>query len=252
MSVTSMQGRVAVVTGSSRGIGLAVTRSLVQRGCRVVVSARGSEDLAAVVDELGEDNVEPVVGRIGEPDVRAAILDAAVGRWGGVDFLVNNVGINPVFGPLVEIDLTAAAKILETNILAATHLTQLAACSGLVERRGAVVNVASIAGLVASPGIGMYGVSKSAVLGLTRQFADELSPHVRVNAVAPAAVRTRFAEAMFAGHRGDELAAQYPLARVGEPADVAGPVAFLLSDDAAWITGQTIVIDGGASLRAGN
>ncbi|MDI3330167.1 MAG: SDR family oxidoreductase [Micrococcus sp.] len=238
-------GRTALVTGASRGVGLATARTLVDGGARVVLTARGREGLDAAVAQLGPAAVG-VAGKLDDPAHLEEVAEV-VGGLGGLDYLVNNVGINPVFGPMAEMDLGAARKILEVNVLGAFRAARAAVEWGIVERGGAIVNIASIAGISSSPGIGMYGVSKSAVLGLTRQLAAELAPDVRVNAVAPAAVKTDFAKALYEG-REDEVSARYPLQRLGVPEDVAGPVAFLLSEAAAWMTGQTLVIDGGASL----
>jgi NAD(P)-dependent dehydrogenase (short-subunit alcohol dehydrogenase family) len=158
---------------------------------------------------------------------------------------VNNTGINPVYGPIVDIEADAARKILEVNVVSALDWTRAALAAGLSR---SVVNIASVAGLGASPNIGFYGSSKAALINLTAQLAYELAPGIRVNAVAPAVIKTAFARALYEGHEA-EASAAYPLARLGEVADVAGPVAFLLSDDAAWITGQTLPIDGGAGIR---
>jgi NAD(P)-dependent dehydrogenase (short-subunit alcohol dehydrogenase family) len=152
-----------------------------------------------------------------------------------------------VFGPVIDVDAGAAAKILAVNVLAPLAWTRLARDAWMGEHGGAVVNVASITGLHASPGIGMYGVSKAALIRLTVELATELGPGIRVNAVAPAIVKTRFAQALYEGNE-EAVAATYPLKRLGVPEDVAGAVAFLLSDQASWITGQTLVIDGGVTL----
>ncbi len=167
-------------------------------------------------------------------------------RYGRLDHLVNNAGINPVYGPLLDIDHAAAAKILEVNVLAALEWTRDAVAAGLTR---SVVNIASIAGVASSPNIAFYGISKAALINLTVQLAAELAPALRVNAVAPAVIKTAFARALYEG-REDEAEAVYPLGRLGEPVDVAGPVTFLLSDDAAWVTGQTLMIDGGASITS--
>lgn len=239
-------GKLAVVTGGSRGIGFAIARTLIANGARVIITGRSPNALDAAIDLLG-DRVRPVVGGLGTPEHDEALRRSVAEEREGVDFLVNNVGINPVFGPLSDLDLDTARKILDTNVLAALTLSRLAYQLGLYERRGAIVNVSSFAALRASAGIGMYGISKAALLALTRQLALEYAPEVRVNAVAPAAIRTDFSKAMYEG-REAELAAAYPARRLGDPDDVAGPVAFLLSDAAAWVTGQTISIDGGLGL----
>ena len=170
--------------------------------------------------------------------------------FGPVDILVNNAGINPAYGPLVDLPLAAARKILEVNVVGTLAWVQAAHAAGLGERGGTIVNLASVAGVKPAPGISFYGVSKAAVIHLTASLAVELGPKIRVNAVAPAVVKTKFAEALYVG-REDEVAAQYPLRRLGVPDDIAGAVAFLASDEASWITGQTFVLDGGVTLIGG-
>lgn len=245
-------GQVAIVTGASRGIGLAVARRLLQEGAQVVITARKPDGLAAALEELDAGpSVVPVAGAADSPEHQEEAVATAVREFGGLDVLVNNTGINPAYGPLTEIDESAARKIMEVNVLAALGWTRRALAAGLgKERPGAVVNMASVAGLAPAPGIAYYGVSKSALIGLTVQLAAELAPRVRVNAIAPAIVKTRFAAALY---ERDEAAAgaAYPLGRLGEPADIGAAVAFLASSDASWITGQTLVVDGGGSLRAG-
>ncbi|WP_456847356.1 SDR family oxidoreductase [Cellulomonas sp. P5_C6] len=244
------EGRVALITGASRGIGLAVAARLVAEGATVVLTGRKPESLQDAVARL--DAIEPgrAVGVAGKADDelhRAEVLALVQSRFGRLDHLVNNAGINPAFGPALEIESSVVRKILEVNVVAALDWTRAAVAAGLSR---SIVNTASVAGLSASPGVAVYGVSKAALINLTQQLAVELAPAIRVNAVAPAVVRTRLAQALYAGEREAALAAAYPLGRIGEPEDVAGPVAFLLSDDAAWITGHTLTIDGGASAVA--
>ena len=240
--------RVAVVTGASRGIGFAVAQRLVDEGARVVITARRPDALADAAARLG-DRAVPVSGNAGDAEHRAEAIATAVRTFGRLDVLINNTGINPAYGTLAELDDDVARKIMDVNVLAALAWSREALRAGLgADGRSAIVNVASVAGIAPAPGIAYYGVSKSALIGLTVQLAAELSPAVRVNAVAPAIVKTRFAAALYE-NREDEVAAQYPLRRLGEPEDVAGAVAFLASGDASWITGQTLVIDGGAGLR---
>ncbi|WP_433352426.1 SDR family oxidoreductase [Micromonospora saelicesensis] len=248
-----LAGRVAIVTGASRGIGLAIAQRLVAEGARVGLTARRPEGLTEAVATLGGPaHALAVPGRADDPEHRVAAVSQVSAAFGPVDLLVNNTGINPVHGPLVELDLAAARKILDVNVVAALGWVQEVCAAGMSERGGCVVNVSSIASLGPSPGIGCYGVSKAALNHLTASLAVELGPTVRVNAVAPGVVKTRFAAALYDG-REAEVAARYPLGRLGLPSDVAGAVAFLASDDASWITGQTIVCDGGVSLtgRAG-
>jgi NAD(P)-dependent dehydrogenase (short-subunit alcohol dehydrogenase family) len=242
---------VALVTGASRGIGLAVAARIVAEGGRVVITARKPEGLAEALETLGADSARSVAGRADDAEHQAEAVATAVREFGRLDVLVNNTGINPVFGPLAEVDLGAARKIMDVNVVAALSWTRQALAAGLgAHPHAAVVNVASVAGLAPAPGIAWYGVSKSALIGLTMQLASELAPAVRVNAVAPAVVKTRFAEALYAADEAG-AAAGYPLRRLGEPEDIGAAVAFLASADAGWITGQTLVIDGGGSLRAG-
>ncbi|MEH1101513.1 SDR family oxidoreductase [Micromonospora sp. CPCC 205561] len=243
-----LAGRVALVTGASRGIGLAVARRLVAEGARVGVTARHEEALAEAVAALGGPaRAVAVAGRADDAGHRRAAVEAVTEAFGPVDLLVNNVGINPAYGPLVDLDAAAARKILDVNVVGTLGWVQQVCAAGMGARGGCVVNVSSIAGRTASPGIAFYGVSKAAVDHLTACLAVELAPTVRVNAVAPAVVRTRFAAALHEG-REEEAARAYPLKRLGLPDDVAGAVAFLASDDASWITGQTLVLDGGVGL----
>ncbi|NLP84141.1 SDR family oxidoreductase [Microbacterium sp. CFH 90308] len=244
MTLGRFDGTVSLVTGASRGIGFAIARRLVDEGGSVVITGRKQDALDSAVAELGP-SASAVSGRADDAERRAAVFAHIAERHGRLDHLVNNTGINPVYGPLTEIDADAARKILEVNVVAALEWTRAALAAGLSR---SVVNIASVAGLGASPGIAFYGISKAALVNLTMQLAYELAPGIRVNAVAPAVVKTVFARALYEGHE-EEASAVYPLRRLGEPADVAGPVAFLLSDDAAWITGQTVPIDGGAGIR---
>lgn len=241
-------GRAAIVTAASRGIGLGIAAALVARGDRVMITGRNPDTLAAAVEQLG--GPQWAVAAAGkahhEPHQQEAVAQA-LAAFGRIDYLVNNVGTSPVFGPLVEAGTEVVRKILDINVLAALGWTQRVHAAWMGEHGGAVVNVSSVAGLGPVPGIGAYGLSKAALSYLTRQLAMELAPAVRVNGVAPAVVRTRFAEALYKG-REEQVAAGYPLGRLGEPEDVAAAVAYLLSDAASWVTGQTIVLDGGGTL----
>ena len=247
--MSTFEGRTALVTGASRGIGLAIATSLVQRGAKVVVTARKADALAAAVESLGGPDVAvAVAGNVADPEHRAEAVRTAVETFGSLDVLVGNVGINPVFGPLMDAPLDAVRKILDTNVVASLGLVQEAWRAWMSEHGGSVLIVASVAGLKSSEGIAAYGVSKAALINLTTQLAVELGPGVRVNAVAPAVVKTRFAEALFTG-REDEVARQYPAGRLGVPEDIGEAAAYLLGDSAGWVTGQTLTLDGGALSR---
>ena len=174
-----------------------------------------------------------------------------VEAFGRLDILVLNAGINPAYGPLAELDLSAARKILEVNVVAPLAWTQrvLTLAPGFAES-GAVVAVSSVTADTPAPGIGMYGVSKAALAHLIRTMAAELGPGVRVNSVSPAVVKTQFAKALYEG-KENEVAAAYPLKRLGRPEDVAGAVAYLASDDAAWVSGEVLTVDGGLAVVGG-
>ena len=242
-------GKVALVTGASRGIGLAIAERLVAEGARVCVTARKSEPLTSAVERLGGgETAVAVAGRADDPAHRAHAVRATLEAFGRIDVLVNNTGISPVYGAVGAADAGAAAKVFDVNVIAAMSWTEEARRLGLGSRDGAaIINVASIAGLRPAPGLGVYGASKAALIHVTAQLALELAPRIRVNAVAPAAVRSPVANAMYAGPV-DELTRGYPLGRLGLPEDVAAAVAFLASDDASWITGQTLTLDGGSGL----
>ena len=241
----TMGGKTALVTGASRGIGLGIARSLVDRGARVVITARKADALAEAVESLGGPDVAvAVAGHAGDPGHRAEAVRTAVEKFGSLDMLVGNVGVNPVYGPMIDLDLDAFRKILDTNVVSSLGLVQEARRAWMREHGGSVLFVASVAGLRSSENIGAYGVSKAAVINLTTQLAVELGPTVRVNAVAPAVVKTRFAEALYEG-REAEVAAGYPVGRLGVPSDVGEAAAYLLGEGAGWVTGQTLVLDGG-------
>jgi NAD(P)-dependent dehydrogenase (short-subunit alcohol dehydrogenase family) len=249
-----LDGRTAVVTGGSRGIGLAIARRLVDEGAGVAITARHADALAEAADGFPAGSVLTVAGHADDPGHRAEVLDLVSTRYGALDILVNNAGINPAYGSLMELDLEAARKILDVNVLGSLAWAQDAYRHPdlhWADRRGSLVNVSSVAGSVPSPGIGMYGISKAAVAHLTRTLAVEIGGSIRVNAVSPAVVKTRFARALYEG-REEEVAAGYPVGRLGEPEDVAAAVAFLVSDEASWINGQVLDLDGGLLLAGGH
>ncbi|MGA5869418.1 SDR family oxidoreductase [Streptomyces cinereoruber] len=243
-------GRVALVTGASRGIGYGIAEALVARGDRVVITGRGEEALKEAVERLGADRAIGVPGKAHDEAHQAAAVEAAMDGFGRVDFLINNAGTNPVFGPIADLDLNVARKAFETNVISALGFAQRTWHAWQKQNGGAIVNIASIAGVSASPFIGAYGMSKAAMVNLTLQLAHEFAPVVRVNAIAPAVVKTKFAQALYEG-REAEAAASYPLGRLGVPADIGGAAAFLTSSQSEWITGQTLVVDGGIFLNAG-
>jgi NAD(P)-dependent dehydrogenase (short-subunit alcohol dehydrogenase family) len=248
--VEDFADQVAIITGATRGIGFGIARELVGRGARVAITARKADELARAVEELGgPERVFAAQGRADDDEHRAGTVAAVLERFGRIDLMVNNAGINPHFGLLVDAEPSAVRKIFEVNVLAALAWTRETWHAWMREHGGAVLNVASIGGVHNGPLIGAYNVSKAALIHLTRQLAQELGPAVRVNAIAPAVVKTDFARALYEG-REEEAAAAYPMRRLGRSEDTAKLAAFLLSADASWITGECVVIDGGLLVSA--
>jgi len=246
----ALSGKVALVTGASRGIGYGVAEALVARGDRVAITGRNEDALKEAVDKLGAERVIGIAGKAHDLEHQAEAVERTMEAFGRVDFLVNNAGTNPVFGPIADLDLNVARKVFETNVISALGFAQKTWHAWQKDNGGAIVNIASVAGLAPSPFIAAYGVSKAALINLTQQLAHEFAPKVRVNAIAPAVVKTKFAQALYEG-REAEAAAAYPLARLGVPSDIGGAAAFLTSEQSAWVTGQTLVVDGGIFLNAG-
>jgi NAD(P)-dependent dehydrogenase (short-subunit alcohol dehydrogenase family) len=247
--MTEQPSRVAIVTGASRGIGLGVAQALVERGDRVCITGRNAEPLAEAAASLGAGAMF-VAGKAHDVTHQEETVARVLDAFGRIDYLVNNVGTNPVFGPTIELDSAIMRKILDINLIATFEWTQRVYQAWMHEHGGAVVNISSVAGLRPAPGIGAYGMSKAALIYLTEQLALELGPNVRVNAVAPAVVKTKFARALYEG-REDEVIRGYPVGRLGVPEDVGHTVAFLLSDKTGWLTGHTVTLDGGATLVGG-
>ncbi|MGW4631868.1 SDR family oxidoreductase [Nocardia sp. NPDC004415] len=251
---TDLLGRTALVTGASRGIGLATAAELLRRGANVLITARKPEpleDAAVELRALGhKGQVSTLAGNAGDADARAEAVARAVAEFGSLDILVNNTGINPVYGSLMDADLGAVGKIFDVNVVAALGYVQQAYRAWMAEHGGAVVNVASVAGIRSSGVISAYGASKSALIRLTEELAWQLGPNIRVNAVAPGVVKTKFADALFSADE-ERAASAYPLKRLGAPEDVARLIAFLVSDEAAWITGDCVRVDGGLLATGG-
>ncbi|MGW9405283.1 SDR family oxidoreductase [Arthrobacter sp. NPDC055585] len=248
-----LQGKTAIVTGASRGIGLAIARDLVAHGARVCITARRSDALKETAAQFPDGSVIAVAGASDDPVHRADVLDTVAKEFGGLDILVNNAGINPVFGPLVEMDLDAARKIFEVNVIGTLAWVQDTVAHtglGFRERGGSVVNLSSVSGDTPSPGIGLYGISKAAVSHLTRSLAVELGPEIRVNAVSPAVVKTRFSRALYEG-KEEAVTGAYPMGRLGTPEDVASAVTYLVSPEASWVTAQVMTLDGGLLAAGG-
>ena len=244
--------RVAIVNGGSRGIGRATAFRLGLSGWRVCVTGRRLPALEEIHHQLESAGVEvmSVQGATEDAAHQELTIDRILDRWGRIDALVNNAAASPYFGPLIDAEEEDLRKVWEVNVIAAWRWTSRAYHRYMAEHGGSVVNVASIGGTYPVPMVGVYNLSKAALIHLTKQLARELAPGVRVNAVAPATIRTEFAKAKLDG-REAEVTKQYPLERLGEPEEVADLIAMLCEGRLAWVTGQTFVLDGGATLVQG-
>jgi NAD(P)-dependent dehydrogenase (short-subunit alcohol dehydrogenase family) len=241
-----LEGKVGLVTGASRGIGLAVAQQLLDSGAGgVVITGRKQETLEPVARELGERCIG-VAGNVADPDHVAEAVGAAVETFGSCDLLVNNAGTNPAAGALTDVDMGAVDKTWEVNLRAPLLWAREAWQQSMSQHGGSIVNIGSVGGLRPSPVIGAYNVSKAALHHLTHQLAHELAPGVRVNAIAAAVVRTKLSELLWSNDP-EGTAARHPMGRLGEPEDVARAATFLLSDHASWITGVILPVDGGTT-----
>ena len=242
----SLAGKTAIVSGASRGIGLAIAQSFAAAGANVVLTSRTQESADSAAAEVGEKALGIAAHAVDEEAAQHCI-EQTIERFGSLDILVNNAGTNPAFGPLIDQDHGRFAKTFDVNLWAPILWTSLATKAWMGEHGGAVVNTASIGGLGFEANLGLYNASKAALIHVTKQLALELSPKIRVNAIAPGVVRTKLAEALWKEHEG-LVASATALGRIGEPDDIASATTFLVSDAASWVTGETFVIDGGQRL----
>ncbi|MFI8181130.1 SDR family oxidoreductase [Actinacidiphila glaucinigra] len=246
-----LAGRAALVTGASGGIGLAVAAELAAAGARTLLTARDPVRLEAAAGRLraAGHTVATLAGTVADPGHLSQCAALAVRELGGLDVLVNNAATNLPYGPLAEADPDLWRTAFTVNVEAPLRLTQLAWRAWMREHGGAVVNVCTEGAGHVGPNVGAYGTSKAALLHLTMQLAGELGPAVRVNAVSPGLVRTETARFVWQDAEA-AIAAGLPMGRIGEPGDVARAVRWLVSDEAAWITGTELVVDGGTRVRA--
>ncbi len=257
MSLFDLTGKVAIVTGSSRGIGRAIAEALAEQGAKVVISSRKAEACAEVADAInvkhGEGTAIVVPASISSKEELQRLVDETRAQLGRIDILVCNAASNPYYGPMAGITDDQFRKILDNNVIANHWLIAMVAPEMLERKSGSIVIVSSIGGLSSSATIGAYNISKAADFQLARNLAAEFGPSgVRVNCIAPGLVKTDFARALW--ENPDTLKAvtrHTPMRRIGEPREIAGAAVYLASDASTFMTGQTIIVDGGATTGAG-
>ena len=239
------EGKAALLNGASRGMGLAIAQAILDRGGKVCITGRKQSSLDQALADLAAGNrAICVAGSSADPEHRKKAINSTLEAFGSLDLLVNNAGTNPQYGPLVEAEMSRVEKVFQVNVFAVLGWIQDAWHAWMCENGGSILNTASTNAYRNPHKTGAYNVSKAAVTHLTRQMASELAPKVRVNAIAPALIKTRFAAAVWE-EKEEEWANIYPMKRIGSPKDVVGVSCLLLSQEAGWITGETIVIDGG-------
>lgn len=246
MDVT-LSGKVALVTGASKGIGLAIAKSLAESGAKVMLSSRKEDQLRAAAATINGDT-EVFAANAGDLDAASRCIDATIERFGSLDVLVNNAATNPYFGKTLGVDEGRFDKTFDVNVKAPLFWSKMAHDRWMKDHPGVILNIASVGGMRAEVGLGVYNLTKAALIHMTRQLASELGPS-RVVGIAPGLVKTDFA-AVLVDNFGETLAARLPTKRLGEPEDIANLATFLVSDAASWITGETFVIDGGAGVAS--
>jgi hypothetical protein len=257
MNLFDLTGKVAVITGSSRGIGRAIAEAMADQGAKVVISSRKEEACREAAEAInarhGEERAIVVPASISSKEQLQKLVDETRARLGKIDILVCNAASNPYYGPMGGISDDQFRKILENNVIANHWLIQMVAPEMIERREGSIIIVSSIGGLKASAVIGAYNISKAADFQLARNLAAEFGPHqVRVNCIAPGLIRTDFAKALWEDPQTlKAVTAHTPLQRIGEPEEIAGAAVFLASPASTYVTGQAIVVDGGSTTGVG-
>lgn len=248
-----LDGKVALITGASKGIGAEIARTFLAAGASVMISSRKQDALDAAAAQIQSvvpgsgERLATFAANAGDPDAAAACVAETVSRFGAIDILVNNAATNPYMGPMIDIDLPRLDKTYDVNLRGPFVWTQLAWSAWMGEHGGNVINLSSIGGLTVETSIGHYNVTKAALIHLTKSLAKDLSPGVRVNAICPGLVKTDMARALWESNE-DAVSQMVPLGRLGESEDIANAALFLASDASSWITGTTLVVDGGMLL----
>ena len=255
MSIFDLTGNVALVTGSSRGIGKAIAVALAQHGARVVISSRKAESCEVVAQEIRAAGGTAMARacHVGHKEELQALVEATIAQWGRIDVVVCNAATNPHFGPLARISDEAFEKIIHNNVLSTLWLCNMTLPAMAERKDGAVIIVSSVSGFLGSAMLGAYGISKAADMQLARNLAVEWGPHnIRINCIVPGVIKTQFSRALWADPaRAAAIASLYPLRRLGEPDDIAGVAVLLASRAGNFITGQALIVDGGGLIGSG-
>ena len=250
----SLEGKTALITGASRGIGKAIATQYAAAGANVMLSSRKQDALDATVAEIADSGASGETAawaaNAGDIDAAAECVQATIERFGGLDILVNNAATSPYFGPTLDVDPGRYDKTFEVNLRGPLFWCKHAFRAAFRDKPGVIINIASVGGIRTEHGLGVYNLTKAAIIHLTRQLALELGP-TRVVGIAPGLVETDFA-AVLVDNFGEALAKRLPLKRIGQPEDIANLATFLASDAASWMTGDTYVIDGGAGVMGGS
>ena len=250
MADQKLEGKTALVTGGSAGIGMGIARCFLEAGANVMITSRKAEKCEEAVSELQglSGQVDWRVSHVGDPEQGETVMDETIERFGSLDILVNNAATNPHSGPTIDVPASKLDKTYEVNVRGPLLWTQIAWNKWMKANGGVVINIASVGGFKTSKEIGVYCMFKSTLVHMTKQLGAELGPSVRVNCIAPGLVKTDFARMLWDGERGAEVAELMPTKRLGEPEDI-GKAALFLAADATWMTGQTMIVDGGEFVR---
>lgn len=247
-----LEGKVAIVTGSSKGIGKAIAEALAEYGAQVVVSSRSQEAVDAVADEFKAKGLEAVgiACHVGDEEQRKALISKTVDRYGGVDILINNAATNPVYAPLEGVDDPVFDKIMDVNVKACFSFAKLCFPYMKEKKKGSIINIASVEGLKPNMGLGLYGVSKAALIMLTKSQASEWGKYgIRTNAICPGLIKTKFSQALWSNEQlMKQVENHLPLRRAADPTEMAGLAVYLASDASSYTTGAILNSDGGHML----
>ena len=249
MEIFNLEGKVAIVTGSSKGIGKAIAKGLAEKGAQVVVSSRNQEACDEVVDELTQEGLKAIgiACHIGKEEQRQNLVDKTIEAFGRIDVLVNNAAINPVFGPIEEVDPGIFDKIMEVNVKAPWALSNLVLPHMQTHKNGSIINIASVEALTPGFGLGLYSTSKAALLMLTKNQAKEWGQHgIRANTICPGLIQTKFSAALWTNEKLlNKVEKSIPSGRMGQPEEMAGLACLLASDAGSYMTGGVYTADGG-------